>query len=53
MKPSETTSELLMRITRTTRVIKESFAEYRAITPDLLNDQNDISNASFCQFKKQ
>ncbi len=37
MKPSETMNELLMRITRTTRVIKEGFAEYRAITPDPLN----------------
>jgi len=48
MKPSETTNELFTRITRTTRVIKESFAEYRGITPDLLNDRNDgISNAEF------
>jgi hypothetical protein len=34
MKPSETQNELLTRITRTTRVIKESFAEYGGITPD-------------------
>jgi hypothetical protein len=54
MKPSETTNKLLTRITHTTRVIKEGFAEYGAITPDLLNDRNDgISNASFCQCKKQ
>jgi hypothetical protein len=54
MKPSETTNELLTRITCTTRLIKESFAEYGAITPDPLNDWNDsISNALFCQFKKQ
>ncbi len=54
MKPSETTNKPLMRITNTTRVKKESFAEYRAITPDLLNNQNDgISNALFHQFKKQ
>ncbi len=54
MKPSETTNELLTRITHTTRVIKESFAEYRAITPDPLNDRNDgILNAAFHQFKKQ
>jgi hypothetical protein len=54
MKPSETTNELLMRITCTTRVIKESFVEYGAITPDPLNDQNDgISNAAFHNFKKQ
>jgi len=34
MKPNE----LLTRITRTTRVIKESFAEYGGITPDPLNN---------------
>ncbi len=39
MKPSETTNELLTRITCTTRVIKESFAEYGGITPDPLNDR--------------
>jgi Ty3 transposon capsid-like protein len=34
MKPSETRNELLKRITRTTRVIKESFTEYGGITLD-------------------
>jgi hypothetical protein len=34
MKPLEATNELLMRITCTTRVIKESFTEYGGITPD-------------------
>jgi hypothetical protein len=53
-KPSETTNELLTRITCTTRVIKESFAEYGGITPDPLNNWNDgISNHSFRNFKKQ
>jgi len=33
MKPNETTNELLIRITRTTRVIRESFDDYDAIIP--------------------
>ncbi len=33
MKPNETTNELLTRITRTTRVIRESFDEYDAKIP--------------------
>ncbi len=54
MKPTELTNELLTRITRTTQVIKESFAEYGAITPDPLNNRNDrISNQAFRTFKKQ
>jgi hypothetical protein len=54
MKPSETTNELLMRITCTTRIIKESFAEYGGITPDPLNNRNNgNSNHSFRNFKKQ
>jgi hypothetical protein len=54
MKPNETTNELLSRITRTVRVIKESFENYRAITPDLLNDINHgISNQTFRTFKHQ
>jgi hypothetical protein len=45
MKPTKLTNELLTRITQTTQVIKESFAEYGAITQDPLNNRNDgISN---------
>jgi len=45
MKPNEMTNELLTRITRTVSVIKESFADYGAITPDPHNDINHgISN---------
>jgi hypothetical protein len=48
MKPNETTNELITRITRTVRVIKESFADYGAITPDPHNDINyGISNQTF------
>jgi Ty3 transposon capsid-like protein len=47
MKPNETTNELLTRITRTTRVIRESFDEYDAKIPYLHNDVNGgISNNS-------
>ncbi len=54
MKPNETTNELLTRITRTVRVIKESFADYGAITPDPNNDINHgISNQTFRAFKRQ
>ena len=54
MKPNETTNELLTRITRTVRVIKESFENYGAITPDPLNDINQgISNQTFRTFKHQ
>jgi hypothetical protein len=54
MKPSEMMNELLTRITRTTRVIQESFAEYGGITPDPLKDRNhSFSNCSLCNFKKQ
>jgi Ty3 transposon capsid-like protein len=54
MKPNEMTNELLSRITRAVRVIKESFENYRAITPDLLNDINHgISNQTFRTFKHQ
>jgi hypothetical protein len=54
MKPNETTNELLTRITRTVRVIKESFKNYGAITPDPLNDINQgISNQTFRTFKHQ
>jgi hypothetical protein len=41
MKPNETTNELLIRITRTTRVIKESYAEYGGKIPNPHNDRND------------
>ena len=54
MKPNETTNELLTRITRTVRVIKESFENYGAITPDPLNDINHgIYNQTFRTFKRQ
>jgi hypothetical protein len=54
MKPIEAMNELLTRIIRTTRVIKESFADYGGITPDPLNDQTDrISNHAFRTFKRQ
>jgi hypothetical protein len=54
MKPNETTNELLTQITRTVRVIKESFENYGAITPDLHNDNNHgISNQTFQTFKQQ
>ncbi len=54
MKPNETTNELLTRIPRTVRVIKEKFADYGAITPDPHNDINHgISNQTFRTFKRQ
>ena len=54
MKPNKMTNELHTRITRTVRVIKESFVDYRAITPDPLNDINQgISNQTFRTFKHQ
>jgi hypothetical protein len=54
MKPNETMNKLLIRITRTVRVIKESFADYGAITPDPHNDINHgISNQTFRTFKRQ
>jgi serine/threonine protein kinase len=40
MKSNETTNELLTRITRTTRVIRESFNEYDAKIPYPHNDLN-------------
>ncbi len=54
MKPSETTNELLTRITRTTRVNWESFDEYDAKIPYQHNDINGgISNATFQTFLRQ
>jgi hypothetical protein len=54
MKPNETMNELLTRITRTVRVIKQSFKNYRVITPDPHNDINHgISNQTFRTFKRQ
>ncbi len=53
-KPNKTTNELLTRITRTVRVIKESFENYGAITPDPHNDINHgISNQTFRSLKCQ
>jgi hypothetical protein len=54
MKPNETTNELLTRITRTTRVIRESFDDYDAKIPYPRNDVNGgISNHSFRRFLRQ
>jgi len=54
MKPNKTTNKLLTRITRTVRVIKKSFENYGAITPDPHNDINHgISNQTFRTFKQQ
>jgi hypothetical protein len=54
MKSNETTNELLTRITRTTRVIRESFDEYDAKIPYPHNDINGgISNAAFRRFLRQ
>ncbi len=54
MKPNEMTSELLTRITRTTRVIRESFDDYGAKIPYPHNDVNGgISNHSFRRFLRQ
>jgi hypothetical protein len=54
MKSNETTNELLTRITRTTRVIRESFDEYDAKIPYPQNDLNGgISNARFRAFLRQ
>ena len=54
MKLNETTNELLTRITRTTRVIRESFDEYDAKFPYPHNDVNGgISNNTFRRFLRQ
>ncbi len=54
MKLNETTNELLTRITQTTRVIKESYAEYGGMIPYPHNDWNDrISNHAFRTFLRQ
>jgi hypothetical protein len=54
MKPIETTNELLTRITRTTRVIRESFDEYDTKIPYPHNDVNGkISNNTFRGFLRQ
>jgi hypothetical protein len=54
MKPNEMTNELLTRITRTTQVIKESYAEYGGKIPYPQNDRNDgISNHTFRMFLRQ
>jgi hypothetical protein len=42
MEPNEMTNELLTKITRMVKVIKESFADYGAITLDPLNDIKTI-----------
>jgi hypothetical protein len=53
-KSNETTNELLTRITRTTRVIRESFDEYDAKIPYPHNVINGgISNAAFRRFLRQ
>jgi hypothetical protein len=43
MKPNETTNELLTRITRTMRVIRESFDEYDAKIPSLTTTSTEES----------
>jgi hypothetical protein len=54
MKPKETTNELLTRITRTTRVIRESFDEYDAKIPYPHNNLNGgITNNTFRRFLRQ
>ncbi len=54
MKPNETTNELLTRITRTTRVIRESFDDYDTKIPHPHNDVNGgISNNSFRRLLRQ
>jgi hypothetical protein len=54
MKSNETTNELLTRITRTTRVIRESFDEYDAKTLYPHNDINGgISDNAFRRFLRQ
>ncbi len=54
MKSNETTNELLTRITRTTRVIRESFDDYDAKIPYPHNDINGgISDAAFRRFIRQ
>jgi hypothetical protein len=54
MKPNENTNELLTRINRTTRVIRESFDDYDAKIPYPHNDRNNgISNHSFPRFLRQ
>jgi hypothetical protein len=47
MKPSEITNELLTRITHTTRVIKESFAEYRSVVTCM-----NINSFKIIKYKK-
>jgi Ty3 transposon capsid-like protein len=54
MKSNETTNELLTRITRTTRVIRESFDKYDAKILYPHNDINGgISNHAFRRFLRQ
>jgi hypothetical protein len=53
MKPTKTTNEVISRITRTVKVIKESFEDYRGVIPHPLNNFNDgISNHAFRTFKR-
>ncbi len=54
MRPSETTNELLTRITRTTRVIRESFKEDDAKIPLPPNDINHgVSNRELRAYLRQ
>jgi hypothetical protein len=54
MKPNETTNEVLCRITRTMRLMKESFYDYGGVIPYPQNDLNGgISNNTFRTFIKQ
>jgi hypothetical protein len=54
MKPAETTNEVISRITRTVRVIKESFKDCGGVIPYPPNDRNDgISNHTFRTFMRR
>ncbi len=53
MKLTETRKELISRIARTLRVIKESFKDYGGVTPYPPNDHNDgISNHTLRTFMR-
>ncbi len=54
MKPTETMNVVISRITRTVRVIKESFEDYGGVIPYPPNNRNDgISNHAFTMSMRQ
>jgi hypothetical protein len=54
MKQNETTNEVISQITRTVRVIKESFNDFGGVIPYPQNDINGgIYNNSFRTFMRQ